>query len=435
MGKRDKLAGLTKSWAGRTFQTTRMAAGVGKAAAGKLVRTALDREAQGEGMDELSAEELAARMGQLKGLMMKFGQMASYLDGALPEQAQAAMAKLQADSQPLEWAVICAAIEAELGPLDALFDHIDEEPTAAASIGQVHRASRDGQPVAVKVQYPGVADTLSIDLGNLRRYAFLGTLGTAMSSNEMIGELAERMAEECDYRIEARRTERFRALWADTPGVRIPRVHAAASSERVLTTEWIEGQSFAEFAASATQEERDRAGQRIYDFAFRGIFEHGLLYADPHPGNYLFPGGDEVAFLDFGCVRVFDETFVENWKEIARAVMAGDQPRFERAFRAGGFATSDRFDMDYQWKVMEYLYVPMKTPGFRYSHEYVRQSYDLILWKNPNRFRTPMPGPWLLANRLQWGMNSVLAALGAGGDWGDILMAGIDTPLRIAQDA
>ncbi len=431
---KDKMKKLTTGWASRTFQTGRMAASLGGAAMKKVVNTALERD--GGTMDEsaalAAAEQLVARMDNLKGLTMKMGQMVSYLDGSMPENAQRVLRKLQRGSKPLDEEVVRACVERELGgSLGSLFDTFDLDPFAAASIGQVHRATRGDEVLAVKVQYPDIARTLEIDLGNLKRFAVFGTVGTAMSSNEMVEELRARMAEECDYLQEAGFQGAFAALLDGRDDAGVPAVVADRCAEKILTTQFVEGVGFYEFAEGASQAERDAVGRIIFDVTFHTIFRHSMFNGDPHPGNYLLhPGEERVTFLDYGCVKVFDADFVTRWKRLALSVMDGRRRDFPDALVGVGFvdAGDRKFDYDYQWRVMHYLYKPFLERGFRYDNEYVKQSYDLMLWKNPNKLRTAMPSNWLLLNRLQWGLNSVLAHLKSQANWGEIIRGHFESP-------
>lgn len=431
---KDKMKKLTTGWTSRTFQTSRMAASLGGAAMKKMVNTALDREARAadESAALAAAEQLVARMDNLKGLTMKMGQMVSYLDGSMPESAQRVLRKLQRGSKPLDGEVVRQCVERELGGrLEELFDTFDLDPFAAASIGQVHRATRGDDVLAVKVQYPEIARTLEIDLGNLKRFAVFGTVGSAMSSREMVEELRARMAEECDYLQEAGFQQAFGSLLAHRDDAAVPAVVVDRCADKVLTSQFVEGVGFYEFAEAATQKERDAVGQTIFDVTFHTIFRHSMFNGDPHPGNYLLhPGQAHVTFLDYGCVKVFEGDFVARWKRLALSVMDGRRKDFPEALIGVGFcdANDRKFDFDYQWRVMHYLYRPFLERGFRYDNDYVRQSYDLMIWKNPNKMRTAMPSNWLLLNRLQWGLNSVLAHIRATGDWGEIIRGHFESP-------
>lgn len=413
---RERLKSLTSSWAGRTLAAGKVAAHLGKAAATRAV---------GAGDDGALGESLADELDRMKGLAMKVGQMASYLEGSLPHAAQRGLARLQQGGTALPPDQVRAAIEAALGaPVDALFDTFDDEPLASASVAQVHRATLGGRALAVKVQHPRIAETFEVDLGNLRRLGRLATLGSDLDAREIVGELRDRLREECDFATEASHQARYAALWAHDPRFRIPEVLPERSTATVLTTTFLPGRRFDDFLAGSTPAERDRAGALLFELAFASIFRHRVLHGDPHPGNFLFPEDGALGVLDFGCVRWFDEGFVRTWRRLAWVILDGRRADLTEAMVATGMVPDpDRYDFDHHWEVMRYLYEPFLSPRFRYTHEYVQRSWSLLAWSNPNLRRTRMPPEWVLTNRLQWGLNSVLALLGAEGDFAGLYRA------------
>ncbi len=425
MGKRD---GLTRGWARRTFASTKVVASLGKHAARRAWATARghEEEASFEGVSRL-VEQLDG----LKGPMMKLGQMVSYLDGALPPAAQEALRKLQRDAEPADWSDVAEQLERELGAsLDHLFDAIESHPVAAASIGQVHKAVVDGEAVAVKVQYPGLSEAMDTDLQNLSRLSFVADLGSSLGGAALVQELVDRMNEEMDYALEARRQERFRVLLSDDHRVLIPRILPERSSDRVLTSTWAEGQDFYAFAETASQQRRNEAGLVLFEVAFRTIFGHAAFNGDPHPGNYRFTDDGRVVLLDWGCIREFEPAFVEQWRHVARIILDGERERFDEAFTTLGMvADPDVFDFDAQWKGLRYLYEPMLGTDFQFTQDYVRQIWRVLLWNNPNLRTMRLPPQWLLVQRLQWGLYSVLALLGAQGDFGEPFRRWLDSPL------
>ena len=257
-------------------------------------------------VDQRLGAQLAGQLDRLKGLGMKLGQIVSYLDVPLPPAVQEELAALQTGAAARPFSEVRALVEDALGaPLDARFDAFEETAVAAASIGQVHRAEVAGRPVAVKVRYPDVAETLDGDLGVLERVAGLAALGAPIDGRALVRELRARLLEECDYEKEAREQTRFRQLFEDDRQVVVPPVLPTHSTEAVLTSAWVEGARFEDFAKERA-ERRGDAARTIARFAYRSLLVHGRIQADPHPGNYLFPAEGGVAFLDYGCVRSFD---------------------------------------------------------------------------------------------------------------------------------
>ncbi|HUJ59520.1 MAG TPA: AarF/ABC1/UbiB kinase family protein [Kofleriaceae bacterium] len=429
----DELTGGVR----RMWSTASLTSKLGMKAAGRILfkrkGEAPDPDAALASTDAAvaAAKKLVSRMGQLKGLVMKAGQIASYMPGSLPPAAQQVLAELQASSTPMTFARIDEQLAAELGaPGRALFDSIDERPFAAASIGQVHRAVHRGAPVAVKVQYPGIEDAIRSDLRMVGVIARLSSIGSPVDAGALARELRERLLEECDYRREAEHQRLFASLLGAIDGAHVPAVVELRSTRRVLTTELADARPLAE---PAPQDARDRSGQIIFRACFELLFRRCIYNADPHPGNYLVAPGGDVTFLDFGCVRRFDPEMIATWKRMARAILDGDRDGFAAGFRALGFVGKERgFDWDYQWNAMRFLYKPFLEPGFRHEPAHVTRSFGVLMFDNPNRFRIAMPPEWLFLNRLQWGLNAVLAQLGATGPWGAIIDELLAAPLEPA---
>ena len=421
----DDLDELTRG-VRRMWSTASLTSKLGVKAAGRMLfRGRRAAEAPDDVADEkrteaavAAARKLVARMGQLKGLVMKAGQIASYMPGTLPPAAQEILAELQAHSTPMAYAQIAGVLRAELGD-GALFESFTETPFASASIGQVHRATHAGAPVAVKIQYPGIADAIRSDLKMVSVIARMSMVGSPVDGGALASELRDRLLEECDYRREAANQALFGRLLAGVPGASVPAVIEDRSAARVLTTSFVDA---APLGALADQAVRDRAGQIIFRACFELIFRRCIYNADPHPGNYLVAPDGAVTFLDFGCVRRFDPQMIATWRAMARAILDGDRAGFVEHFRALGFVGKARgFDWDYQWSAMRELYRPYLVPTFRYEPELVRSSFGILMFDNPNRFRLAMPPEWLFLNRLQWGLNAVLAQLRATGPWRTIL--------------
>lgn len=420
MSKRE----IARDWASRTLLTARAGLSAARVAGQAAIERAFD--ASWDGAD---VEALVERLDELKGLSLKIGQMASLAHGPLPPRVQAALARLQASATGLDPEHVEAAIADAFGrPTSEVFDAFEPAPFAAASIGQVHRATLHGRPVAVKVQYPGIERAIEHDLANLGSLRFLAA-ATSYGTRELLQELRERLAEECDYVHEARNQEAFRAAFADVPGVVVPRAVLSHCRKTVLVSDYVDGRRFQDFAAHAPQEARDRAGATLFSFAFEAIFARAAFNGDPHPGNYLFPTDDAVAFLDFGCIRRFEPSFVERWKTFARSILDGDRAAFPHAARELGIVGSARFDFDVAWDAFRVVYRPMSAPRFRFTPEYGKEAFDALAW-NVNLLRTNIPPPLAFSWRLNWGLFSVLGALHAEADYATPFRAAVEAPVR-----
>lgn len=264
-----------------------------------------DRAALDVAISVRTAQDVAATLGEMKGAFMKVGQLFSVVGDSLPEEARAALAQLQDSVTPMAPELAAGVIRAELGadPTE-VFARWDPVPVAAASIGQVHRAALpDGSVVAVKVQYPDVAELIEADLAHLDLgRLFMPAMWPRLDATAVTGELRDRVTEELDYRIEAANQRDFADWYRDHPFIRIPEVIDELSTRRVLTTAFAPGERFAVWE-QRPQADRDWAAEAIFRFVFRSIHNHLAFNGDPHPGNYLFEPGAAVTFLDFGMVK------------------------------------------------------------------------------------------------------------------------------------
>jgi predicted unusual protein kinase regulating ubiquinone biosynthesis (AarF/ABC1/UbiB family) len=207
----------------------------------------------------------------------------------------------------------------------------------------------------------------------------------------------------------------------------VPEVIAERTTRRVLTTALSDARPLTELAA---QDARDRAGHTIFRACWDLLWRRCIYNADPHPGNFLFAPDGGVTFLDFGCVRRFDPAMIAEWKRLARAILDNDLAAFKTHFGALGFVARPKgFDWDYQLGSMRELYRPFLERGYRYTAGDVMKSFGTLMFDNPNRFKLTMPPAWLFLNRLQWGLNAVLAQLHATGPWGDTIREMLAAPI------
>ncbi len=369
-----------------------------------------------------TAEQLFQVLGQLKGGAMKLGQALSVFEAALPEDIaapyRAALTKLQEAAPPLPAATVHQVLARELGDdWRSRFADFDDAPAAAASIGQVHRATwRDGTAVAVKIQYPGAGKALMSDLRQLARLArVFSALAPGLDVKPLIAELQERVAEELDYRLEADSQRAFAAAYDGDPEICVPQV--IDGSERVLVTEWIDGIPLSTVIKDGTPEQRDRAALLLARFLFSGPVLAGLLHADPHPGNFrLLPDG-RLGVIDFGAVNRLPDGAPEPIGRIARLALSGDADAVLDALRAEGFVKPD-VQVDAQ-AVLDYvtpILAPIAAPTFRFTRAWLRA--EAMRVGDP---RTPaaalgrqlnLPPSYLLIHRVTLGTIGVLCQLG-----------------------
>lgn len=421
----DLLTALPASRASRNAKLSRTVVGVAaRATVLALGRMFVDRERArvlSAGAHAAIAARIAETLGEMKGLAMKLGQSASYLDFAIPEEARAALASLCSRSRPMAPSVVAEIFVQELGASPRrLFAEWSPEPFAAASIGQVHRARlKSGELVAVKVQYPRIVEAIDADLKNsLLAERASALIFRGVEPGVFSGELRDRFLEECDYRHEAANQQELRRLWAGRNGVLIPRVFEDLTTTRILVTELASGEDFETFAGRASQGEKDRAGDIMFRFAYESIFRHGLFNADPNPGNYLFHERG-VTFLDFGCVKRFPADHITRWRAMLRAILErGFSRAAELLVESGYIPNPEGFDFAFHHRLSLHLHQPLLAEGpFTFTQEFIERTWKMSWPENRNRFRMTTPKQWVFTYRLNWGLYAVLAKLGARGDW------------------
>lgn len=404
--------------------------GVGHAAtsARKVFANAERKEVLSRAREMKTAQQVANELGNMKGALMKLGQMASYLDDGLPESLRLALAQLQSHAPPMSVELVHDVIRQEFGRnVSDVFIEFDEEPIAAASIGQVHRAIiRDPntgteRAVAVKVQYPGVADAIDADL---RTADLLGTLLAfgfkSLNPEDMVAEIKDRLREELDYTREARNQKEFAEFYRGHPFIHVPEVIDHLSTARVLTTELVNGSNFDE-VLTWTQEERDKAGEAIFRFVFRSLYRFRAFNGDPHPGNYIFHGNGRVTFLDFGLIKHFTIEEMDMFKSMVKsAVIDHDMETYRSIVENAGMLQKDLdLSTDEVGAYFSHFYEPVResrdmTWTTTYATSIVRHTFDR---SSPIAQYATVPRSFVFIQRINLGLYAILGQLGARGNY------------------
>ena len=431
MRKRGSLT-LHTSRSQRNADVLQLGANIGAVYAGTAARklfASAERRVELDHDRELrTAAAVADRLGQMKGALMKLGQMASYVDEALPAPLREALAQLQANAPPMSAELAAQVIEEDLGaPPEKLFAEWDPTPIAAASIGQVHRAvvidpiTGRERAVAVKVQYPGVADAVAADLRNVDLLGVLLQQGFGgLNADEMVSEIKERLAEELDYKQEARNQQLFADFYRDHPFIHVPDVVPAFSSQHVMTSDLVAGHTWKEML-QWPQDRKDRVGEIIFRFVFRSLYGMHAFNGDPHPGNYLFHDDGKVTFLDFGLVKHFDANEMATFVGMVKAAAyEHDAAQFRRVVEGAGMLRAGCPSSDAE--VGEYFshfyesvrYDKPVTWSGEYASRIVRHTFDRT---SPIAQYATVPKAFVFIQRINLGLYAILGELHATGNY------------------
>ncbi len=299
--------------------------------------------------DRTNAAALTRALGGLKGPLMKVAQLLATIPEAIPAEYAEELRQLQSEAPPMPYVFVRRRMAAELGP-DWLtkFAHFEKEPAAAASLGQVHRATAlDGQKLAAKLQYPDMESAVEADLSQLGLlFSLHRQMNGVIDTSEIKTEIGERIREELDYIREARHAALYAGMLAGEPLIRVPRTLPELSTRRLLTMEWLEGEKILNFREES-QEIRNRLATAMFRAWWHPFSHFGVIHGDPHLGNYTVfrdeagePGG--INLLDYGCIRIFPPKFVTGVVDLYRGLQEGDEARTVQAYETWGFKSLTR---------------------------------------------------------------------------------------------
>ncbi|MGX9790563.1 ABC1 kinase family protein [Mycobacterium sp. MMS18-G62] len=419
---------------GRFRRTLPLAGLTAGAAAGRVVAGLQEKAGDADAVARFhrhTAERYADLLGHSKGVLMKAGQLLSMVDtgcignGQLSPY-QKALTRLHTDTPPMDPSVARQVLQADLGrPVGEVFAEFSDEPMAAASIGQVHRAVlRDGRPVAVKIQYPGAAEAIDADLANTELLAtFLrlaaASMGMSIPSNllEATREIGKRIREELDYRHEAANISAFRRLYRDHPFIHVPQVISAASGDRVLTMTYLNGIDWSE-AQGVDQHLKNLWAETIAVFLFGSYRHANLLHADPHFGNYRFGLDGSVGVVDFGCVKVLPELQRRRFVLLSRAVIDRRKQDVHRLMTEMGLLTNDctlSVEEAYDWWE-DLLHETLADQPVTFTRDTTRRAIRTLLdVRSPQHavHRILLPDDFVFMPRITLSILAVCTELGA----------------------
>ncbi|MGY1823280.1 ABC1 kinase family protein [Geodermatophilus sp. SYSU D00079] len=409
LARTARLAALPAAYAGRT------AVGLGKRIGGRPA------EAVAAQVQQRTAEQLFATLGHLKGGAMKVGQALSAMESALPEQLagpyRETLVRLQEAAPAMPTARVHEQLDRSLGrDWRHVLRDFDDQPVAAASIGQVHRATwRDGTPVAVKVQYPGAAEALVADLGTLQVLTpVLKAAAPSLDVRELFAELRERLSEEADYQKEAQAQRDFANGYRDDPDIAVPDVLRV--QRQVLVSEWVGGTPLSRVIAEGSQDDRDRAGQLLVRLLASGPARAHRVHGDPHPGNFRLLPDRRLGVLDFGSTQAMPHGWPDRLGPLLAAGRDGDAATLHR-IASGHLVDPARVTAEQLRDLLDPYLQPLRTEQYRFTRgwmqEQTRRASDPLGATARTQRRLTIPPHYLLLQRVAAELTGVLCSLGA----------------------
>ena len=393
------------------------------------------------------AEDLKTILGGLKGPLMKVAQILSTIPDALPPEYAKELAELQANAPPMNYAFVRRRMAGELGPdWQSRFRTFGKESAAAASLGQVHRATLlDGTDVACKLQYPDMASTVSADLRQLRLAMNLyQRMDDAIQGEDIYTEIAERLREELDYLREASQMRLYSLMLRDHPDITIPTPVAEYCTPRLLTMSWLDGTPLqALLDQDPSMEVRNRIAQSLFHAWYVPFYGYGVIHGDPHLGNYQVRADNGLNLLDFGAIRVFPPTFVRGVIDLYEAIRDGDNEKARFAYEGWGFVglTREQMDVLNQWAA--FVYEPLLQDRVRRIQEngdsqYGRSVVEKVHAGLKQTGGVRPPREFVLMDRSAIGLGSVFLRLRAEQNWYRLfneLIEGFDTDSMAIRQA
>lgn len=393
-------------------------ANVGARAAGeKVLGLKQDRRKQ--------AERLRIALGGLKGPLMKVAQILSTIPDAVPKEYAAELAQLQADAPSMGWAFVKRRMTTELGAdWQKKFRSFEQTAAAAASLGQVHRAvSLDGKLLACKLQYPDMASVVEADLQQLKLALMVFEhYDRAVSTKDVQAEIADRLREELDYALEARRIGIYRKILAKVKGVHVPEVAQKLSTPRLLTMTWLEGERLAKVAEDRPLKSRNAIAMNMFRAWYTPFYFYGIIHGDPHLGNYTVREDNSINLLDFGCVRVFKPELVQGVLTLYQSLVENRPELSVEAYKAWGFHNPCKELVEILNIWARFIYAPLLEDKIRPIEEtntglYGRETANKVHAELRKIGGIGIPREFVFMDRAAIGLGSVFLRLRAEINW------------------
>ncbi|MBT0812957.1 phosphotransferase [Litoribacter ruber] len=380
-----------------------------------------------EDLHASNAEDIYSSLSELKGSALKVAQMMSMDKNILPRAYQDKFMMAQYSAPPLSYPLVVRTFQKSLGTTpEALFESFTKSAVNAASMGQVHQAEKEGKKYAVKIQYPGVAESVSSDLKMVRPFAYRLLNMNEKELDHYMEEVEERLLEETDYVLEVQRSEEISQACSHIPDLYFPNYYPEWSSDRIITMDWIDGKHIKEWMlTNPSQEERDRIGQALWDFYNHQIHNLKKVHADPHPGNFIIQKDGKLGIIDFGCVKVIPEDFYQGYFSLIKSDLLIKEEELDKIFFDLGFISyKDTEDEQKYFKgvfraMISLLGRPFHSESFDFADEsYFMEIFEMgdrigndKMFKKSRQARGSRHG--LYINRTYFGIYNLLHQLGA----------------------
>ncbi|MCC6597224.1 MAG: AarF/ABC1/UbiB kinase family protein [Alphaproteobacteria bacterium] len=377
---------------------------------------------------EEHAQALMLALGNLKGPLMKIGQILATIPEALPPEYAQAFQQLQSDAPSMGWLFVRRRMKSELGPdWESRFQTFEREAAAAASLGQVHRATGpDGRLLACKLQYPDMQSAIETDLHQLKIiFSIYERYDKAIKTSDIQTELGERLREELDYNREAKHTRLYGHMLSKEPAAHVPEIVPELSTRRLLTSTWLDGQRILSLS-DAPLEQRNQIALNMFRAWYVPFYDYGTIHGDPHPGNYTVRDDLSINLLDFGCVRVFPPEFVGGVINLYKALMTGDNALAVHAYETWGFKNLSKEQVETLNIWATFLYGPIMEDKIRiighadggvYGRETAEKVHIRLRELSRENGGISVPREFVFMDRAALGLGSVFIRLSAEINW------------------